>query len=522
MPDGVPAAGWGLPAMLSAYRVIDATDHRGQLAGMILAGLGAEVVLAEPPGGAAHRHRGDGLEFWAYNRGKHSVVCRDRRRRARPRARRRRAARQRRPLRPRRRRRGQPGRRPRHGQSAFGRDGPKADWAASDLTILAAGCSQALNGDSDRPPVRTSVPQAWLHAGAEAAVGALLALTERATSGRGQHVDVSAQQAVLQAAIPGVLLAPNDNPEAQRTSGGILTGPIHLQFVYPAADGYVSITLLFGSMIGPFTRRLMEWVCEEGHCTAAMRDWDWNAFGLRLATTEEGAGELEDGQGGDHRDDEPAHQGRAVRRGAAAPRAAGAGDDAGRARGDGAPARARATGTTSTGATCPGPFVQVERRSPADARRAAGGRRAHAGAAPRRHGRRSDASAGPTGALPLDGLKVVDLTWVFAGPLATRVLADFGATVVKVEGPTHPDATRGGGGVIKGDLGARGQRRVRPLQRRQAGPQPRPLERGRPRRAARPRPLGRRARRVVHAGRDGGVGPRLRVAAGDQPAASSC
>ena len=27
--------------------------------------------------------------------------------------------------------------------------------------------------------------------------------------------------------VPGVLLAPNGNPEAQRTSGGILTGPIH-------------------------------------------------------------------------------------------------------------------------------------------------------------------------------------------------------------------------------------------------------------------------------------------------------
>ena len=147
--------------------------------------------------------------------------------------------------------------------------------------MLAAGCAQALNGDDDRAPVRTAVPQAWLHAGAEAAVGALLALTERQRSGRGQHVDVSAQQAVMQAGIPGVLLAPNDNPEAQRTSGGILAGPVHLQFVYPARDGYVSITLLFGTMIGPFSRRLMEWVHEEGHCSAEMLAWDWD--GLRAA-----------------------------------------------------------------------------------------------------------------------------------------------------------------------------------------------------------------------------------------------
>jgi benzylsuccinate CoA-transferase BbsF subunit len=50
----------------------------------------------------------------------------------------------------------------------------------------------------------------------------------------------------------------------------------------------------------------------------------------------------------------------------------------------------------------------------------------------------------------------VDFTWVYAGPLTTRVLADFGATVVKVEGPSRPDASRGGGGVLNGDLGLEG------------------------------------------------------------------
>ena len=85
---------------------------------------------------------------------------------------------------------------------------------------------QALNGDSDRAPVRTSVPQAWLHAGAEAAVGALLALTERATQRpRPARRRVGPAGRACRPAIPGVLLAPNDNPEAQRTSGGILDRP---------------------------------------------------------------------------------------------------------------------------------------------------------------------------------------------------------------------------------------------------------------------------------------------------------
>ena len=269
---------------MSPYRVVDATDHRGQLAGMVLAGLGAEVVLVEPPGGLPGRTAGDGLTWWAYNRGKHSVVCAsadevlelvrtadvlldngqfDRGRRwprlnpaAGPRVgdgvRLRRSEGRLGGVRPHR-----AGGRVRPGAQRRRRPGPGAHRRCPR-----PGCTPAPRRRSAR----------------------CSRLTERQRSGRGQHVDVSAQQAVMQAGIPGVLLAPNDNPEAQRTSGGILAGPLHLQFVYPASDGHVSITLLFGSMIGPFSRRLMEWVHEEGHCSAEMLAWDWDAFGLRLVT----------------------------------------------------------------------------------------------------------------------------------------------------------------------------------------------------------------------------------------------
>ena len=42
----------------------------------------------------------------------------------------------------------------------------------------------------------------------------------------------------------------------------------------------------------------------------------------------------------------------------------------------------------------------------------------------------------------LEGLKVLDFTWAYAGPAATRYLTDFGATVIRVESAKKLDALR--------------------------------------------------------------------------------
>jgi len=76
-----------MPGMLAGLRVLDLADQSGALAGKLLAGLGADVVLVEPPGGSPMRAippfwRGApdperSLFLWFYAAGKRSISVAD-------------------------------------------------------------------------------------------------------------------------------------------------------------------------------------------------------------------------------------------------------------------------------------------------------------------------------------------------------------------------------------------------------------------------------------------------------------
>src|SRR5437588_292486 len=65
-------------------------------------------------------------------------------------------------------------------------------------------------------------------------------------------------------------------------------------------------------------------------------------------------------------------------------------------------------------------------------------------------------------ALPLQGLRVIDMTQDFAGPFCTMILSDLGAEVIKVDKPVSGDETRACGPHFDKGLGQTGPYRDRP------------------------------------------------------------
>ena len=270
---------------LAPFRVIDLTNELGQLAGRMLGDLGAEVIKLEQPGGDASRFigpfRGDvvdpefSLHWWTFNTNKFGATL---------------------DLTSSRGQRlftqllehadflietcppdtasalglGVETVRSQHPRlvhtsiTPFGREGPYANWKATDLVGTAMGGLSSLCGAPGRPPIRPTASQGFAQASAQAVVGTLIAHYQRTKSGRGQHVDQSMQEAVTfthDNASPtwDIRGLNNGRPGNGREIGGYKSG----QYVYEASDGYVAC-LSYGGLFGLTARQTIEWLDHHG------------------------------------------------------------------------------------------------------------------------------------------------------------------------------------------------------------------------------------------------------------------
>jgi len=160
----------------------------------------------------------------------------------------------------------------------FVRGGPKNQYASTDFTVMAASGAPAMTGELDRPPLFFPVPQAMMEAGADAAIAVLAGLIARDRDALGQRIDVSARIAAMMASFGQAIVPGSGNPEGKRSQGAMTIAGVQVPSVYQCADGFMLITIGFGPVFGQMTQRLAKWAAEEGHVDPRIAELSWPTF----------------------------------------------------------------------------------------------------------------------------------------------------------------------------------------------------------------------------------------------------
>ena len=137
----------------------------------------------------------------------------------------------------------------------FGQNGPYAGHEGGDLIAQASAGMMFANGDDTRPPVMAPFEMVSQLACMHAAYGALLAIRARRVIGHGQHVDVSRQEASLWAQHSYISRYSYQNLVTRREGRHSAFGAVNTY--HTRDDGYVNLSIYMRHHFGRMATDLM-------------------------------------------------------------------------------------------------------------------------------------------------------------------------------------------------------------------------------------------------------------------------